>query len=160
MDGKYSEALKPLIERKKVLEKELNELGIVIKSITNLIGYEHIELVVTETSPNVDNQNLFNDYKIVKKANTRNTKIPSSYNSKLKLPAKLRFVLNKLKSSTVAEAVEYIVNIDKSADREKLIKGLTWVASDLKGKGELNAEKVGKAYRYSLKSNTKIEEAV
>lgn len=153
METQYNEILKPLIERRDALlqskeVKELNGLNIAIEALRG-IGYS-TERKITQDVP-VQPKIDFSKLKVVPHANTRIVKIPNDYNPKLKNPVKIFFALQKRGASTVVEMVDFICNIDKTANRDKLLNGITFAASELFRNEKINATREGKANRYSLK---------
>lgn len=160
MKDQYKQSLLPLINRKnEILEiispwaKELEGLNIAIKALID-IGYDE-DSTIAVVNTTSDKPSTPTPKVSAYKANFK-SKIPASYNTKLKYPAKIKFVLKKLGSATVNEIVEHITSIDKHVDKVKLTNGITYSASMLNTKGELLAERVGKANKYSL--NTKKDD--
>lgn len=161
MDNQYKEALKPFLERKKILEKELSDLNIVINGINSLIGNTEIKTLddlKQETPQKLPEKSGLNfaKLKVQTKKNSRGIKIPLMYASTLKYPAKILFMLNKRDALTVNEIVEEIELIDGIENHDKLFNGITYAASILFKNGVLNAVREGKANRYSLKKEKAI----
>lgn len=154
MENEHKEALKPLVQRKIDLEKELAGLNIAIKALKD-IGYDILPEPVKEV---LINDSPFAAFKTVKQANTRSTaKIPTTFDPKLKVPAKIKFALKKLNGAFAAQIIDYLHNLDKTADLTTLSNGVIATASKLLKRGEIEAERRGKANFYTLK-NTKSKQ--
>jgi hypothetical protein len=76
--------------------------------------------------------------------------IPESYSKDLKLPAKIAFALNKLGDAFNEDIAILFSRHEKDLDVKKTSQLISGVLSMLKKKGVLNAEKIGKKYKYSL----------
>jgi hypothetical protein len=124
------------LENKKIeLEKELTN----INTILTILKKQPID---------------FSKFKVVQNANERFGKIPDSYNSKLTYPIQVLWALEKIGPQTVKDMVHTIVLLYETEDNQRLFNGLTYAASMLHKKGILNATRVGKANRYSLKEKS------
>jgi hypothetical protein len=118
-------------QKKSELETDLLHINVVIELLKKSQFYD------------------FTKFTVVTKANQ--TKIPDAYSSKLKYPAQILFLLKNLGPQTVHDMVDNVYFLFDVEDKEKLFNGLTYAASILYKKGEINAERVGKANKYSLK---------
>lgn len=156
METQYKEAaLKPLRERKHLLESELNGINKAIDAL-NAITVSDQKGLNKELS-DVNATSIVEKLK-PKRNNADKPKTASSYNTKLKYPAKIKYALKKLSSATAKEMISYLWSIDKNVDLAKLTNGITSTASKLLLKGELEAEPVGKANKYWIKGTKPKQE--
>jgi hypothetical protein len=118
-------------QKKSELETDLLHINVVIELLKKSQSYD------------------FTKFTVVTKANQ--TKIPEAYNSKLKYPSQIVWALKNFGPQTINDMVDNLKFIYGVENKEKLFNGLTYAASILHKKGELNAERVGKANKYSLK---------
>lgn len=125
------EAINFFIKRKTELESELRSVNSALVSL--------------QKEAKLD----FSKFTVVQYANSR--KIPKEYKPELKYPDQIIWLLDTGGEQTVEEMISWLQMIYGIENEKKLFKGLTQAASLMYQKGEIDAVKIGKANKYSLK---------
>jgi len=138
MNSDKKEAIDFFTERKTQLELELRSVNLVLASL-------HKEAKLD-----------FSKFVAIGYANTR--KIPQEYVPTLKYPAQVMWLLHTGGAQTVEDMIAWITVLYGVENEKRLFKGLTHAASLMYKKGEIDAVKIGKANKYSLKKTPELSD--
>jgi hypothetical protein len=151
-NSNYAEALTLLKQDKARLVSQLEVVEVAINALTKLNGgnvYDSSTAIVSTNSTNGSTvkkprKNYLEDVEI---------NINNVYSNKFSLVEQVVYALYDIKSGTIEDITDCIVQVDNGANYDKLFPRFREIASGLYRAGKITADTTRKKYRYSLKND-------
>lgn len=124
-------------------EKELEKALISVRNLKEYYKDDALSKVDTQAKLNLEEQLL---PKVV-----ISDEFNKEYSKHFSHKEKVEFVMKRINTGFVVDVAQYLVNIDDSLSFERAKKIATVQCSRLYNDGELDIEKFGRKYKYSIK---------